>query len=542
MRGARRTPWAVAATLLALVIAFLSVLLITRAAPGRDEEGAETTAAPVDTAVAGTPSTDVTAATTREPRTDKLPVPDAAATADDLGTLLHGKLRTPAGPWSGDASIHLHVGEQSDPLVQAAWNSEASQFAVPGLAAGDYRLVVWVQGYHPFERAVAIPPGVPSLRVDVDLNRNWIVKVVLLAPDGRPLREALAGEKDLPQTRGDLVSVIASWSPLPPQMPSPGRNEVWSSVAEWRSNSQAFFQGLADLPARYAGKLEMREVRDVVVGAVFGTVVLAQAPVAAGEDEVTLTVDPQRLRASTAGVRLQVVDGATGSPLPEAKVTVESSGTVGFPIAVDAEGRHERTNLKPGRYRVRIVGRNGVTRNCSADLEPGHTTDLGTIAMSAPVRIRIRVPELEGADEPRCSLLPLDQPFGGAEIEPVRVHVMGAVLTAVVIPGRYRLWVAHGERGALVEIDTHRLGDSPIAVTLAPMAVLRIDGTGVDEPVRVELCTDDGTRIDDRFVESRSVELRLPPGDYRVRTQRIDGGRSEERVTLPPEGTTLVLR
>lgn len=542
----RQTPWIIAAGALALVIAFLSAMLLTREGTAVVAEAGDTateSAARVEVARADTAhGADASTATTPEARTDTRQSHDMVPTTEDRCTLLHGTVRTPSGPWIGDATVELHVGGQSDALVRAAWSDEASHYAIPRLTAGDYRLTVSAPGYRHFERAVAIPPGVPSLRVDVNLHPSWIVKVVLLAPDGRLLHDVLATEKDLPEEMfTELVGVIAGWRELPAHLP--GIQWVTGmSVGRWSSNRQEFGHERLDLPARYAGTLEMSERRDAVIGAVMGQVVVAQQPVLAGQEEITLTIDPQRLRASTAGVRLQVVDAATGSPLPEARVGIDEPGSASRAVTVGADGRYERAHLRPGRYRVSVIAKERAATIFAVDLAPGAITDLGVVSLSAPVVVRIRVPELAAAEAPRCSLLPLDRSERG-EIEAVRLHAAGAGIRAEVAPGRYLLRVEHGDRGALVELDTRRLGADPVVVTLTSAAVLSIDAAEVSDPVRFELCTSDGQQMGAWILfERRSLDVKLPPGDYRVRTQRIDGGRREERVTLPPEGTTLVLR
>src|SRR5690606_20369431 len=153
---------------------------------------------------------------------------------------------------------------------------------------------------------------------------------------------------------GEPVAVIASWRPLPAQLPASDQHVSPFTVGTWTSGRRRSFGREAELPARYAGQLEMREHRDAIVAAVFRDVVLAQQPVAAGQDEVTLTVDPQQLHANVAAVRLQVVDGATGAPATDAKVLFNDPQTYRGPFPVDEQGRFEASHLAPGRYRLGV--------------------------------------------------------------------------------------------------------------------------------------------------------------------------------------------
>ena len=549
MAGAR-APWLVAAIAQAIAIVGVSGFLAKQGAAV--EAHAPTQQAPPDADPAdGTDVGQLAAAADATPSSSgretapRAGADGAAAAPDDLGTLLHGRVTTRDGGKFEGAQMNLSIGEETKPIASAHVRAVQAQFAFAGLEPGEYCLRARVRGYRDVEQHVTIEAGVPALRIDVELQPSWIVKVALLAPDGRPLHEALAEAKVLPEGFfGEAVHVVAAWRALPAQLPLSDLRETPLSVGTWTSSRMGMRRGGgSDLPARFAGALEMREKRDAFVAAVYREVVLVQQAVAAGQEELTLTVDPQQLRASAAAVRLQVVDGATGAPVPEARVTLDDAQTSRTPVAVDAEGRYEQANLRPGRYRLAIFAPDRVAPTATVDLKPGHTTDLGAIAVLDGVELRLRVPDLAD-DAPSGSLQPLDGTDTGVlRAAPIRFGLRQGEATVRVAPGRYRLRLQQKGRGASVEIDTRRTGGEPIVVALVDEPSVRIDPNAVDEPVRCEIRTPNGHVVYDRWITwRRPYEVQVPSGDYRVRIERLDGTVRDEALTVPAAGTTFVLR
>jgi len=546
--AARRGPWVVAAVVQAIVIGFLSVHLATRETAAADDANAASRAH--ESVPAATPASSATAA--RElpvEATAPTLVPAAAngtgahaAPVAELGTVLHGSVHARDRSSPQWAMVQVFVGEEPKPVASQTVAGSLTDFAFAGFAAGDYRLTARAEGFREFERSFSVPPGLPSLCIDVDLQPSWIVKVVLQTPDGGPLHEALAGEQDLAGLGREPVQVIAAWRQLPTQLPLTDGRETSISVGTWAS-SRGFRRGRgAELPARYAGTLEMREQRDAVVAAVLREAVLVQQPVAAGQEEVTLIIDPQQIRAQAAGLRLQVVDAATGAPVPGAKVGLNDAQSWQQPTAADGEGRYERTGLRPGRYSLSVLAE-GREATAEVDLAPGRITDVGTVVLAELAELRIRVPELADEAQASCTLQVL-----GAVPNPMlrprqqRLGLRKGEVDAKVVPGRYLLRVTHKGGGAQLELDTQRVGTEPLVVTLVPEPSLRIDPREIDEPVRCEVRSTNGQLVYDRWVTwTRTFDVQLPVGTYRVSVTRLDGPPRDEMLTVPPQGTTYLL-
>jgi hypothetical protein len=340
------------------------------------------------------------------------------------------------------------------------------------------------------------------------------------------------------------VHVIAWTAELPARLPPTEGRETTFTIAAWQVRGMGR-GGENALPARFAGQLEMREDRAAVVAATLGDSVLVQAPVAPGQEEVTLVVDPQHMRSLLAGVRLQVVDAATNRPLPDAKVTLNAPQSWSQPVAVDAEGRFERSALRAGTYNLIVAGGDGrVAPMVAVDLAPGVVTDLGALPVTTAVDLHVRI--TGAAENERCTatLTALDGPAQpGLSPRSERMLVAKGELRSQVAPGRYRLRLTAGTGGALVDLDTRRLAGEPLVVALQPEPALAIDPSQLDEPARLVLRGSNGAVLHDRWVTWKSVfRVQLPAGDYRVTVQRLRGDPREESLTLPAEGATYVVR
>ncbi|HEU4419059.1 MAG TPA: carboxypeptidase-like regulatory domain-containing protein [Planctomycetota bacterium] len=545
----RAIPWLTAAVVQAAAIAFLLVQLLTReAGAAADSEPAAADVAPRATVEPG--ATASPAAPTAAPREPASPPPAStipadvaspgAAAAADLGTLLHGVVAGPDRMPVKSVYLSLFAAEVQKAIATTSLY-QRPEFAFPGLAPGDYRLTARGDGMRSFEREFTVPPATPDLRIDVALVPSWLVKVVLQAPDGRPLSEAMAQLKELPLGGPfGLVNVIAAWQELPPQLPLSDLSDTPFNVAAWKPRGMG--RGGNELPARYAGMLEMREDRATFVAAVMRETLLVQAPVQPGQDEVTLVVDPLQLVAQLAAVRLQVVDEA-GKPVPKANVGLNDAQSWRQPATTDADGRFEQTKMRPGRYQLTIGAEGSSGPIAYVDLPPARTTDLGTVVLVKSFRLRIRLVGLADDKRGSANLVPLDA-MANAALTPrtLRLGMQKGEIQANVAPGRYRLRVTDGTSGAMLELDTRQLGDEPFLVTLASEPTLRVDSRELDGPARLVLRT--GTVVVyDRWITWRSeFSVQLPAGEYRATTQGLRGEPREEAVALPATGGKLVLR
>ncbi|MBZ0150285.1 MAG: hypothetical protein K8J09_02050 [Planctomycetes bacterium] len=487
---------------------------------------------------------DQAATTTATPPTAPTTATPATPATNDLGTLLLGTLQWPPGVDPNHLQVALYAGEATKALLTASLSGDQN-FAFPGLDAGDYRLTTRGDGTRPFERWITIPPGADVVRVDLPLIASWIVKVALLAPDGKPLAEALKGQPQLTGAGFDgPVQVVASWQPLPAQLPFSDQRQTPFTVGQWTSARGLPGRGNSDLPARFAGTLELRQDQPAVIAAVLRECVLTQVPVEVGQQEVTLTVDPAQMRAKLASVRLQIVDATTHAPIADAKVGLNDTQSWRQPTAVGQDGVLLQERLLPGRYQLTVQVAGRVAPPLTVDLVPGRLTDLGQIPVAAPFVLCATVTGGDDGAELNVTLQPLDAvEVPGTGRRSLRSGVQQRELKAELWPGRYRLRITGKGLGAAREFDTRQLGDAALAIELQTEPELQLDSTQLADPAQLALTDGRGVVWSDRWITWQSRwNQQLPPGDYRWSLRGLDGNERGGAVTVAATGGKLVLQ
>lgn len=503
----------------------------TTTAIGTDE-------APADPPVANTPTTAPA-------------VEHSGSTPEPIrGALVFGKVRMgDDGALPPSVFVSLLPSGGGKALYDSTLQRPRSSFAWPLVPPGDYELRTRADGAQPKAVPLLVPAGTSELRIDVELESSWLVRVLLLAPDGRPYhevrKELIEQRPELrPQASGDGPQVIALWHEIPANLPASELRSTPLTIATWRS-SQGFESPRGrvgnDLPARYAGVLEMPERRPAHVAVVQKDFVLARGTLTAGQEELQLTVDPKVWIDSLATLRLQVVDEA-GQPLAGAKVGLNDAQSWRQPSAAGDDGRFEQTNLAPGRLQLSVSAGDRALPPFVVLLQPGTVTDLGQLVLRAQRTVTIVVRDPPDGDGLSMSFVPLDpSPHARLEARTERLHVHKGKATANLVEGRYRLLVA-GRGGARVEFDTRALGDAPLEMSLEPEATLEIDPTGTDGPRRLVVRTQNGIVVLDRWITWRTRwRQQILPGTYQVTVQALQGEAKEQTLVVGADGATLAL-
>ena len=550
--NARSTPWLVAAVLEAVAIAWLAWIVFGDVAPAAAE--AEATAAP---AAASEPSgqrdpvvrpavVEPVVDTTSAAGTEATPSPAAVdvPVAPMNGCLVHGVVRMQDGSPVPGVTLSLLASSAAAAVAYTSLSAGDRAFAWAEVEPGEYELAMRGEGVREAKQSVVVPPGVPGLHVDVVLERSWLVRVLLTTPEGKPLHEVLTPELQRKLGMGfrEGVQVIALWQPIPDELPPSDLRDTPLTVARWQS-SRDIGRGAAtrELPARYAGVLELPESRDAFVAAVWKEVVLARGSLAKDQQEVELVVDPARLQASLATLRLVVVD-RDGKPLPGAKVGVNDRQSRGEPTVVGGDGRFDRADLAPGLFLLTISCEGHEFAPSQITLRPGAVTDLGQVQAMPARAVTIRLAEVAEGKRPLGSMWLLDA-TNHAALRPFehRLAFRNGEAKLELVDGRYLLQV-RGAGAVRRVVDTRTLGDAPLVVELQPEAKLQIDPSATTTPTRLVLTAEDGTVVHDRWVTWRGRwEMPLLPGRYQVAITPLGGATSTRSLDLPSEGAKLVL-
>lgn len=542
--------WLAVAILEAAAIAALLLALFGNGEPGAPAapQPANLPRAASEIEAIATAASAVPAAQADAPQAAVLSASNASAVPS--GALVHGRVfMADASTMPQSVLIALYSSSAAKPLYQSRLASGRRSYAWPLVPPGDYELRTRADGVQPVVLPLVVPAGTAELCVDVELRSSWLVKVLLLTPDGRPLHEIA---RELAKQQEELrflnleesTQVIALWHEVPAGLPLSDLRNSPMSVATWRS-SRGFDRARGrvggDLPERYAGVLELPERRFAHVAVVLKEHVLARSTLVPGQDELELTVDPAGYIGSLATLRFQVVDSA-GKPVPEAKVGVNDAQSWRQPRDVDGEGRFEQAHLLPGLFELSVNAPGVATVPCSVRLAPGTVTDLGQLVVRSQRTVTIMVRDAPEGEGLSASVQPLD-PAPRAELaaRSLRLSLNGGKGTVALVDGRYRLLVS-GRGGARVEFDTRALGEAPLEVTLQPEATLMIDPTASTGPTRLVLRSADGVVVLDRWVTWRTRwQQQLLPGTYAATIQPLQGEAREQLVVLGPEGAAVVL-
>jgi len=480
------------------------------------------------------------------PPTDPTPPADgagAAAAADPMGTILYGRVVDEVGQPVTEGWISFSNPAANKQVAQVSLSTRDPCFAVAGLAPGDVTFRTRVTGYKEASGTITIPPGTAQLRHDVVLTKSWEILVRILTPDGKPLREALAAmAKERPNLFHVEVGAVATPARPERDFPLTALREITAGVGRWRGGIGFERMGRQQLPKDVAGVLELDGKQPLWISAVLRHRVLTSVPVEPGQTEAALTIGVERVLQDLATIRGRVVDAATKEPVKDARVGFGDRQSGGGGAPVDAEGRFEARDLRPGLLTLEArAGKRTATHNI-VSVRPGEVLDLGDVLVAEARTISGRLEGLSGkADACRITAVSLDPPPHAslrAREGNARVEADGT-FKLFVMDGRYRLR-ATGAGGAVMDFDTRTLGDQPLVVQLAKEAQLRLDVQSNGEPFELAVFDAGGRELMRRDLQHGwKFPLWFLPGDYRLELKDGSGKVDTRRITLGEAGADL---
>lgn len=315
----------------------------------------------------------------------------ARATASDATTLLlYGSVVDETGRPVGSKSVRA-VDEAGRNHPGDAGASGA--YAIPGLPPGECVIELEADGFVRWRELVALDPDQPFVRRDVVLQRKLEIPVRFVAPDGRPLHEAVARTPAAPSpVSGGPLTILLTREPHAVTHPS-GRDP--------RRSSEGGRFVLARSPGRrsFDGTLEVEGALPVRASILFDRRLLQAIEITEPRDELVVTIDPADLVESLASVSWRVVDAITGEPVALTFVTLgRAGGESGSDGArfMQPDGSFRVGGLEPGEFRLGLQGLHHPHVRMRLLLEPGEQRDLGTIRLPGAARVRGRFVDERG--------------------------------------------------------------------------------------------------------------------------------------------------
>jgi hypothetical protein len=416
---------------------------------------------------------------------------------------------------------------------------EAGSFSVPGLHPGSWWLYAGAKGYQTLVAVLDLDLAQPVLRRDFVLHLDGRSRVRIRAQDltGAPWASSLEPAPGL----SDLT-VVATREPLDPLSPR--------RVALARRFGLGTFEALRGKRDDDAlGVLTLSEPPPLFVSLVLGDAVIDTLPLEPDEDELLFVTPPQLFRDALASVRWRLVDAKSGDVLSQAQCSVHAGFVVPC-LTPGEDGWFQLERLAPRTIWIRSRLQSYASLDLEVALEPGRTTDLGSIPLEPETWIRGRVVGPDG--EPASAMIQIRRTDQADR--PVEGDVQWAVSEG-------RLWINGLERAEYLLVASEQ--PSPLLADGAhaePRGISRsivvstLDGPVEDVVLQIEApsllvllvedpgCIGCGFRIvepsgfalrDGRFHQQGPTHVRLPPGPYTLELLSPEGLKwREQPITL----------
>ena len=283
----------------------------------------------------------------------------------------------------------------------------------------------------------------------------------------------------------------------------------------------------------------------------FRHLLVAQQPVAAGQDELVFSVDPAAIEARCGSLRMRLIDGVTGAPVSDAWVDVSSASSSGERMRQpDAEGRVLVTRIPPGLARVTVGSGQREMLQFVVAIPAGNLIEIGELALLPALEFEGRLLDAGGAGVAgRVEWTALDRPRARGTTADWRNAATGedGRFTIRAAAGQYLLTASCPDRRAAHAIVDLRAGTStPIELLVAPATRVRVTASG--DPLRgyaLEFFDAAGRLAAARRIDARRRErlLHLLPGRYVLEIhdesdawlarRELEVGAEELRVEIP---------
>lgn len=435
---------------------------------------------------------------------------------------------------------------------------DAEQVRIEGLPALEYTLTIEAPGF--VHRAQVLDLGAQAeearehvaqrgaeLEHDVDLllwPERWVALRVE-GPDGRPYAE-LATELGMePVQLFTSAFEVRARLAAPPTgtLDAPGEPDLLTfhpvhGHKRWR------------LPDGSAGSIELHAAPPLWIGLVVHGVPLAWEWLGPEQDELLFRIEPEQLDARLATLRLRVVAEEDGSPVPDAKLTLSAEVSAHrraehHDLTADAQGRFELTRIVPGSYELLLTRGESLLADAPT-FAPGEVRDLGDLVLPLGRAIEIVVEREDGAPgHAFVEVAPYRPEQFVEELYPSSQHrfVPPGMTYRLSAPVRPSIVRAAGMdpvdgtrmfpsgRSANVLLDPEALPTAPLRLVvhrLRHVAFVLPEGKAAGGE-RVQVLDALDLIVARADVEgSRTRDVDLVPGDYRVRLVDAQGAQLDE--------------
>jgi hypothetical protein len=471
----------------------------------------------------------------------------AGAAADALvGILVHGAVIDTNGRAVPPADWGISFDDdRGEP--QRAKVGPSSTYAMSGLTPGRWTVRCRLQGYRGTTRTLELSAAQPVVRLDLVLEPAVVLLIKAFTPAGQPLLEAIKSEMAGGESWNPYrIAAIATREPPPAALPEISERSYESWDIGSYSDRLDSWRGPDDTPSDAMGKLELDGALPAYVSVVFRHIVLQTQLVEPGTTEVVFVVSIPSLQALLGAVKLRVVSADTKQPVPGMTAALSDSQTSGGGDKPDAAGNFLWEQQRPGRLELEVRAADHETLYAVVSVQPGATTDLGTLELTSLVAVRGRVVDAAGNPVALNLRALIDDPIGGrgmGERSSFKSNAEGAYESYGLGRHRYHVSISSDQWAALpVPVDLSNGDVEGLVITVVPgMPVRLIPRWESGQRYGVRVTSEEGSIASDaRAWDTEWTWFkRLPPGRYEVAL--IDEGRMVKRLPLVVADTPVAL-
>lgn len=446
---------------------------------------------------------------------------EAAAAPATAGIVVHGTVRDDAGqPIAG-----VSVSWRREDVWRSGDGASPGAYAVAGMTPGRWEVSCRADGFveAPFTRDVT---DRAHQRFDFTLSRAHAVQVKVLDAAGNDVLADLAKERFF-----QIPSVIATKAPIERELPPTDQSRLTRfGIGRWSGVYDPGRSDAAKLPPGVAGELLLDEPPPVFASLVLRTKVLQVQRIEPGQHELVFTIEREAILAGFGSLTVRLLDGASGAPVPEVRVSIGTAQGGGTGGKSDAGGRATIERVMPGLGHLSIEGgrdRESIRR--FVRIASGQMTDLGDLLLHPAASLSGVVVDAAGKPGNGASVQWTD--LDGRTFPLPLVSNMSTLCDAegkftISRCGRHRFVVvaqSEGARGHSL-VDTRNGMPSSVTVQLAPTTRVALRSTFAGIGYAVSVLTAERTPVYVAMLgaEYRPTSMQLPPGDYTVEIHEMD--------------------
>jgi len=412
------------------------------------------------------------------------------------------------------------------------------------LAVGTHWVTARADGYRSLEGKVELSSDLRMLRRDFTLQPAVALRVMVTTTAGGTLAGTFAAGNSV--GNGKPLVPMATREPLAGRLAAPGDVVVVGTFRSREVRAQ-------ELPSDCLGVLLLDGDLPVCVNLMLGDVVLQSQRVGRGQREVSFVVAPEDCVLDPSAIRARVVDAATGLAIRGARLLLRNEARADAGVPTDERGM-ATVQGEPGRFNLHIWAHGHASLRLSGDLQPGRTTELGTIALEDEVVVTGRVLGIE--DRPLAASLSLgivDPGDNSIQWLPHESWHSGgngafalrglgrrqyAIRTSNHDAIQHRTWEGTPWVSGVVLVDTRAGSIADLEIRLRPATRLVLHTAAIEpSALRFRVVDERGfVLVEDRLVGAAPRPLHMPPGSYRIALLDAQGALlAEHKKTL---GTT----